>query len=345
MTYITLIGPLRVAAVVVTYGSRIGLLQQTVRAILEDEHVVKLFIVDNDSDTKDEVAHLAEHYGERVQVIWHEKNLGSAGGFAAGIRAARSEEVDYIYLSDDDVIISKHFVSTFSASHVALGNSKVVLCARRASFWAGTDVHYKPVVEVLPRRYFNVIHPRIILVFLKSVLGIKDKHIKHESFRFFPIIPAHGWAYAGVLLPVEAAQQAPLPDHTLGLYLDDIAYAWGVIDTGYPSFALMEPHLEDLEMTHTGSHTATGLFSPTVSSTKIYYETRNRVRVSLTYGKASLALLSIQVAIWYVGICILGILRTGVHASTFKRMLLIKEALRAGFDSTRPVPEGLAVRI
>jgi GT2 family glycosyltransferase len=335
----------RVGAVVVTYGSRVQLLSQTVEAILKDNHVRKLIIVDNASSDKNGIDSLTSKYSEKVRVIIHDQNLGSAGGFAAGIRAVREEAVDYVYLSDDDVVISENFVEGFKHAHKVIGNDQTVLLSRRASFWAGTDVHYHPETEPRPRKYFNVLSPRIGLVFLKSLLGMQDKHVPREQARFFPIVPSRGWAYAGVLLPVEAAKRAPLPDETLGLYLDDIVYSWGVIDSGFPSFALTEPHLEDLEMTHSGSQTATGLFSSQVSPTKVYYETRNRVRVSLKYGKANRTLLRLQVFVWYMGVIFLGFMRHGIKSAMLARAGLIREALRAGFDATRSTPTGIAVRV
>jgi GT2 family glycosyltransferase len=335
----------RVGAVTVTYGSRLALLEQTVEAVLKDVHVTNLVVVDNASSEKEGIEELVKKHAGRVRVVRHENNVGSAGGFAAGLRMMREEEVDYVYLSDDDVVISGNFVESFMRAHQVIGNDKAVLLSRRASFWAGTDVHYRPETDPRPRKYFNIVSPHILKVFLKSLLGIKDGHPTREMARFFPIIPSRGWAYAGVLLPIEAVRKAPLPDETLGLYLDDIVYSWGVIDAGFPSFALIEPHLEDLEMTHSGSHTSTGLFSPHVSSTKIYYETRNRVRVSLKYGKADKTLLALQVFIWYVAVCFLGLVRNGMQKSALRRMRLIGEALLAGFDTRREIPQGIAVRI
>lgn len=335
----------RIAAVIVTYGSRLQLFKQTIESILRDPYVVKLIVVDNASYDGDSLRESVLTHGDRVRLIQNEKNLGSAGGFSAGIAAAREESVDYIYMSDDDVIISDNFVESFRVAHNVIGNDQTVLCSRRKSFWAGTDGHYYPDTNIRPRRYFNILSLRIITVFLKAFLGIREQHVTHESRCFFPIIPSRGWSYAGVLIPIEAARKAPLPDVSLGLYLDDIVYSWGIIDAGYPSFALMEPHLVDLEMTHSDTHTATGLFSSTVSKTKIYYETRNRVRVSIKYGKAPPLWLGVQVFVWCTGICILGILRSGIHFQTFRRMGLIIEALLAGFNTKRPIPDGILVRI
>lgn len=334
-----------VAAVVVTYASRLSFLTQTADAILRDEHVKKLILVDNASSAYEGILELAKQYPGRVEVVRHENNVGSAGGFAAGLRRAMEEDVDYVYLSDDDIVVSDSFVEKFASAHRVIGNDQAVLLARRASFWAGTDVHYRLEGEVPPRKYFNIISPKIMGVFLKSLIGLKDKHTDRNPARFFPIIPAHGWAYAGALLPIAAVRTSPLPDETLGLYLDDIVYSWGVLDAGFKSFALMEPHLEDLEMTHSGSHTATGLFSPSVSTTKIYYETRNRVRVSLAYGNANRALLCMQVCVWFVAVSMLGIVRTGFTKEALDRMKLIYVALRAGFNPKHPIPETVSVRV
>lgn len=335
----------RTAAVVVTYGSRLSLFTQTIEKIMCDEHVVRLIVVDNASSDSVSIETSLLKYGERVRIIHNEKNLGSAGGFSSGISAAREEDVDYIYLSDDDVIISENFIESFRIAHIVIGSDQTVLCARRKSFWAGTDVHYSPNAKVRPRKYFNIFNFQIIIVFLKALFKVREQHIAHESGFFFPIIPARGWAYAGVFIPILAAKKSPLPDRSLGLYLDDLVYSWGVIDSGYPSFALIEPHLVDIELTHADAHTATGLFSSNVSSTKIYYETRNRVRVSLKYGHASPFLLGVQVILWCVGVFILSIFRYGINRRVFLRMRLIIEALLAGFFKNREMPKDILVRI
>lgn len=335
----------RVAAVVVTYGSRLSLLKQAVKAILKDGHVKKIIIVDNASEQGKEIRNCFQEDENRVCVIRHDTNLGSAGGFAAGIKKAQEEDVDYVYLSDDDVVISDDFVASFKTAHYVLGDDKSVLCARRKSYWAGTDVHFAPETEKRPRRYFNIFNPRIIFVFLKALLSMQEEHAQRSPKNFYPIIPSFGWAYAGVFLPIQAVRKAPLPDGMLGLYLDDIVYSWGVIDAGYRSFALIEPHLVDLEMTHADSQTAVGLFAPSLSTTKIYYETRNRVRVSLVHGRAQPIRLAVEVTIWCIGVCFLGMIRMGITRSYVNRVKLIIEALRAGFDASRSIPENVLVKI
>jgi GT2 family glycosyltransferase len=336
----------RVIAVVVTYGERGELLKKTVEAIAQDKHITKIIIVDNDSLDKNAIKDCVSKYGERIYVLVNEKNIGSAGGFSAGIKFARSEDVDYLYLSDDDVIISDNFVDSFKSAHNVIGDNQTVLCARRKSFWAGTDVHYVQDEIIRPRQYFNIFSWRIIGVFLKTIFRIKEKRISHKSSFFFPIIPSQGWSYAGVFIPINATREAPLPDTSLGLYLDDIVYSWGITDAGYKSFALMEPHLVDIELTHLGEHTSTGIFSESVSSTKIYYETRNRVRVSLSHGEiSSMFIFKLKVIVWCIGVCLLGIIKQGLNIKTISRIELIIESLLAGFNKKRAIPSEIAVRI
>lgn len=334
----------RIIAIVVTYGKRWHYLEQVIAAILRDDHVSRLILVENASQDDDKIQDGVKKYGNRVKIIRHEKNLGSAGGFTAGIVAARQEDADYVYLSDDDMVIEDDFANKFFASHTVIANGQVVLASRRKSYWAGTDVHYSPETVVRPRVYFNIFNPRILKVFISTLLGFKSKKVSRENRFFFPIIPSQGWAYGGVLLPMSVVREAPLPDTTLMLYLDDIVYSWGIVDAGVPCFAVYTPSLEDLELTHSGQHTTTGLYDPNISTTKIYYETRNRVRVSLGYGRASRGLLAIRVFIWGVGVCALGLVRAGLSHHYGERTKLIVEALRAGFDVSRSVPESVQVR-
>ena len=64
----------------------------------------KIIIVDNGSSdgTKEYLSNLK---GENIQIIYQE-NLGGAGGFHTGLKAAYEQEYDWIWLMDDDVEVA-----------------------------------------------------------------------------------------------------------------------------------------------------------------------------------------------------------------------------------------------
>ena len=98
----------RVTAVVVTYNRKqllkeciSGLLGQNTQAQLE------ILIIDNASNdgTRDYIDDLVD--GNTVRYINTGNNLGGAGGFEYGIRAAVKDNCDYIWIMDDDTIPSE----------------------------------------------------------------------------------------------------------------------------------------------------------------------------------------------------------------------------------------------
>src|SRR3954466_11143147 len=93
-------GPLSVTAVLVTYGSRWHLLSKVLQELLNYDQVSAIVVVDNGS-TYDLSCRLRVDALERVKLISLGQNLGSAGGYAAGIREAYdATSADLIWLLD-----------------------------------------------------------------------------------------------------------------------------------------------------------------------------------------------------------------------------------------------------
>jgi GT2 family glycosyltransferase len=92
-----------IAVVVVTYGDRLACVQATLEAALGQTHVTRLVIVDNGSAPRvgawlDALAARAP----RLTIVRHAVNLGSAGGYRAGLVAARATRTRFVWLLDDD---------------------------------------------------------------------------------------------------------------------------------------------------------------------------------------------------------------------------------------------------
>lgn len=98
-------GPETVAIVVVTYN-RAELLANMLAGLERlDRRPDAVIVVDNAStDTTAEVLKAWSATGEGRQVITSPDNLGGAGGFRAGMKAAYEQGFDRIWLMDDDVI-------------------------------------------------------------------------------------------------------------------------------------------------------------------------------------------------------------------------------------------------
>lgn len=96
----------KVYAVVVTYNRKV-LLKECIDAILAQTYKVKkLIIVDNNS-TDGTVDFLSEnHYFENpvIDLLELPENIGGAGGFHEGMKKAREEQPDWVWIMDDDTV-------------------------------------------------------------------------------------------------------------------------------------------------------------------------------------------------------------------------------------------------
>ncbi|GFI47537.1 galactofuranosyltransferase GlfT1 [Lachnospiraceae bacterium] len=95
---------MRVTAVVVTYNRR-ALLKECVNALLcQDFEDINILLVDNHSTdgTIEYIESLLDN--NMVQALFLKQNIGGAGGFYEGIKYAVKDNVDWLWLMDDDTI-------------------------------------------------------------------------------------------------------------------------------------------------------------------------------------------------------------------------------------------------
>ncbi len=93
----------RVTAVIVAYN-RSALLSEALDALAtQDVALQRVLVVDNAST--DETALVVSRYRAPVEYVRLDRNTGGAGGFAAGIALALADEqVDWLWLMDDDTV-------------------------------------------------------------------------------------------------------------------------------------------------------------------------------------------------------------------------------------------------
>ena len=96
--------------VVVTYN-RLSLLQECVDAILNQTRPYDRVVIVDNASTDGTGAYLDSLRDNPLFVILSEENnLGGAGGFAEGIRAAYQQKPEWITIIDDDSILEPDFL-------------------------------------------------------------------------------------------------------------------------------------------------------------------------------------------------------------------------------------------
>lgn len=333
----------RVTAVVIMHGNRWKFLSQTIPSILKDEHIIKLIIVDNGSENKEDIIRGVSRYGSRVSVLRTEKNLGSAGGFALGISEARKIESDFVYLSDDDMIPEENYIKKYLDARSYFEGKKVVICGNRVDVPGNSGIFTKQIEAHTPtlRTFFSIIGWKKISNFGSLIFGVGSKKDQNQ---FVPIVPGRGgFVYGGALIPHEAICEAPLPDSTLFLYGDDIEYSWGIEALGYAVYVASRPIIHDIDLTFgTDSHIF-GLFRKDLPLFKVYYRMRNMVRLSVRHSTQPKIVLFFSIVLWFTGLLILGLMHNGPTLHYFRRSRLIIEAVLGGYFPGRGIPKEAAI--
>lgn len=102
----------KIAVVIVTYN-RLKLLEECLECVSNQEHLPTDVIIINNASTDGTGEYLQNYHGIR-NITWHilnmENNLGGAGGFYEGVKAAVRLPVDGVLLIDDDAMIEKNYL-------------------------------------------------------------------------------------------------------------------------------------------------------------------------------------------------------------------------------------------
>ena len=97
---------MKIATVVVTYNRK-NLVLECMNAILKQTYKVnRIFLIDNNS-TDGTYEYLKENKILDEECVVYkklEKNIGGAGGFFEGMKMAREENFDWVWVMDDDTI-------------------------------------------------------------------------------------------------------------------------------------------------------------------------------------------------------------------------------------------------
>ena len=248
-----------VAVVVVTYN-RADLLARMLAGLEAlDRQPDAVIVVDNaSSDHTPEVLAAATNAG--LDVIRTADNLGGAGGFQVGVRAAYDGGFDRIWLMDDDVVPAPDCLD------VLLAQDEACLIAVRE------DLRGRLVEKAATR--FDLRNPLAIRPKTESIDS------RYASRAAMPErVPVQNVAFEGFMVRREVVTAIGLPDPTYFIFYDDVDYAVRARRAGYRIWAVRDAVLVrqlDFDQQHD------------LSGWKGYYMYRNLFVVHLRYGENAL---------------------------------------------------------
>lgn len=330
----------KISVLIITYRKRFNFLSKVVNAVINNPHLFELVIVNNASDDSKEINNLKNN-SSKIKIINFEKNIGSAGGYSAGLEYIRDTQCDYVFLLDDDNVPESGFVEKFLDDIKTIGLDKIVVLGNRHNLKNSQDYFYKDekISEKIPSTLFEVFSLKKIKHFINLLFGINKQNNSKKIFK--PIVEVEAFAFGGAFLPIQAIKDSPLPDSKLFLYCDDVDYSWGVRKVGYRFFLCNSPKIDDIDLTFQESHLLE-MFSPTTSDFKIFFRTRNMSLISRKHTK-NIFSLYLNVFIWYLGLCFYTFLKMGISKFILKRMILILKSLYRGIKLNYDIPSYIEV--
>lgn len=322
----------KVTAVTIIFGDRWKFLTQVVTAAMKDPHITKLIIVDNGSSNKEEITNGTKEYGDRVEIIREEKNLGSAGGFHVALARARETDCDFVFMLDDDSVPEDGAITSFMEIMRLFPDQKVVLSGSRFNVLENKEYFYKQSIPDDKPHYtfFEVFSFKKLKYFFKLFFWKRKRQIKRGPF--IPIIPTEGFVYGGAFIPIDAVRKATLPDKKLFLYGDDLEFSWNVKNLGYSTYLCTIPRLYDVDLTFGANNSHIfGQFDPKTSPLRVYFRIRNMVRLSRKHSRQWGVMLFLNVFFWMLGLFILGLYEYGPTKNYVSRVWLMLKAVYAGY--------------
>ncbi len=99
-------GKLKVTAIIVTYNRKELLLECLEAVINQTFPVYKIILIDNASTDGTDLALKENGYLDKPEMDYRrmDSNSGGAGGFYEGMRIARTDDTDWLWIMDDDTI-------------------------------------------------------------------------------------------------------------------------------------------------------------------------------------------------------------------------------------------------
>ena len=269
-----------VAVVVVTYN-RAGLLAPMLEGLAALEHLPDAVIVVDNASTDGTRQVLGAATNPGLQALHMTENLGGAGGFHHGMRAAHEQGFDRIWLMDDDVVPRPDCLT------VLMSHDEPCLMAVREDR-AGTLVE-KAATEFDLRRPWSV----------KPKTGMVETDFGSRA-AMPELVELQNVAFEGFLVRREVVDRIGLPDPAYFIFYDDVDFALRARREGYRIWAVRDAVLVrqlDFDQQHD------------LAGWKGYYMYRNLFVVHRRYGENA----AVRAKPWLItlGVVLLSPLRGG----------------------------------
>jgi len=311
-----------ITAVTVTYGDRWQYLEVLLRRLEQEELVHDVVVVDNASKL-DIAAACTEAGFAKPHVFRQERNLGSAGGYKAGIEAALALSGDYIMLYDDDVVTApgslEHLLQYFTQLTAERTPSSMAVMAYRESQHGKLVIHHPPL-RLADHHFLGL-----------NIFNFFSRHFSRRQLLASTPEAAfqnRGVAYAGLFFHRSLIYLIGLPNPDFVVYYDDVEFTSRLLAKGGEIWLDIEASCEDVVKNYSmGTVELPFLgFLFADCDLKVYYLIRNRIH----FDRYSLTIRSLPVLI-NMSVFLFIIVLLGCLMFRFKRLITILRAIKDGY--------------
>jgi GT2 family glycosyltransferase len=261
----------QVTVVTVTFGARQALLQGLLRECIA-QGVGRIVVVDNgcswDRSTVQEAG------GNRIEVVRLAGNLGSAGGYAAGIERALAGDAQYVWLLDDDNLPEQGCLGHLLDAYlhlIPMSNGRLAVAALRVA-QATAAIDYPPSRE----RAGSFMHFHLLDVPRKIWIRIAGGSRRRDLRALPEIVYLNEYPYSGLLFHRSTLESLGLPRRDFVLYMDDIEFTRRLRGIGGLLAVVTRARVRDLEANVSGDSQLFGALRRW-DRWRSYYLHRNKV--------------------------------------------------------------------
>lgn len=236
-----------VCVLTVTYGKRWSFLKQILDRALSFEHVVDIIVVDNASeyDIKGKINQLGT---TSISLLQLGENIGSAGGYKAGIRHfIAHSSADFVWLLDDDNLPREDALDNLIKAWptISLPENKKALFSLRAD----RQHHHQIAKGANPYQYYLVAN-NFMGFHVFRIISNRYRKLKEKTKQLstailpakLPYVP-----YGGLFMHRSLIQSIGYPDERMFVYVDDSEYTYRITDGGGEIWLIPDSRIDDVD--------------------------------------------------------------------------------------------------
>lgn len=261
-----------IAVLIVTYADRRSYLFNLLKSLGEIDSIRDVIIVFNgtDYDPSFLMDSIGNSYKYNMHAVSTQENLGSAGGFNAGLKYVIDEmsSSKYLFILDDDAYVNKTCIEKLIDFSIQR-KGEVILQARRSE--------YKPHDQLFSgKTRFRTENCFMGFDFISTcikITAIFSPRVNTFSYPSFVPVPYTG--YSGLFIPIKLLDKNNLPNPEYYLYTDDADYTYSFSKSGTEILVVRDALILDQEISWVSEKKFGFALLACKSDLRAYYVARN----------------------------------------------------------------------